>query len=235
MWRPLATLTARALRPKALPLQRRPYPRLFCGVAPKNGDREAACAFIVERGYSPEVAAACVDVLSAPGSGVPQGGLLNIVKAMAGRPEVGEDAGLLTLLKSVEQDLAHMSGAHVVHFTVYPPKGVAPFKCEAIEGMSIKDVAQHGKGTGAEQLREYIECACSGVMACSTCQVYVHPVWFPKVGKPSEAEMDMLELAYEPTETSRLGCQLKLTPEVDGLEVSIPDGTNNKFDHFPFE
>ena len=62
------------------------------------------------------------------------------------------------------------------------------FECEGLEGMSLRDVAEHGQGVGAQTLREYIECACSGVMACSTCHVVVHPDSFHIVGSPGEAE-----------------------------------------------
>ena len=79
-------------------------------------------------------------------------------------------------------------------------------------------------------MAEYIECACSGIAACSTCHVYVHPDWFERVGEPSEAELDMIDLAHEPSETSRLGCQLVLRPELDGMVLSMPDGANNIFD-----
>ena len=54
--------------------------------------------------------------------------------------------------------------------------------------MSLRDVAEHGQGVGAETLREYIECACSGVMACSTCHVILHPDSFHVVGAPDVAE-----------------------------------------------
>merc|ERR1712039_743451 len=126
--------------------------------------------------------------------------------------------------------MAKDAGKVTVRFKVHPPRGGAAFACEAFEGMSIKEVAEHGSGPGASQLAEYIECACSGVMACSTCHVYVDPSWFAKVGGPCEDELDMIELAHEPRDTSRLGCQLRLKRELDGLEVSIPDGANNMFD-----
>jgi 2Fe-2S ferredoxin len=68
------------------------------------------------------------------------------------------------------------------------------------------DYVERGDDEGSEMLSEYIECACSGVMACSTCHVVIDPDWFDRVGPPSEEEMDMLDLAFEPQETSRLGC-----------------------------
>ena len=80
-----------------------------------------------------------------------------------------------------------------------------------------------------------LECACSGVMACSTCHVYIAPGWFERVGPPGEDEQDMLDLAHEPRDTSRLGCQLVLRPDLEGLVVEVPRGANNLFDHIPFE
>merc|ERR1719387_1166885 len=148
---------------------------------------------------------------------------------MAGRPEVGEDAGLEALAKSVEQELAKTAGKKTVSFTVTPPRGQEPFECVAIEGQSLKDVAEHGSEEGADILGEHIECACSGVMACSTCHVYIHPDWVERVGEPCEAELDMIELAHEPRDNSRLGCQLRLTAKLDGLHLSIPDSSNNLF------
>ena len=58
--------------------------------------------------------------------------------------------------------------------------------------------------------------------------------WFQAVGEPSEAELDMIDLAHDPAETSRLGCQLVLSAELDGLEVKIPGRANNLMDHIPF-
>ncbi len=79
-------------------------------------------------------------------------------------------------------------GKAKVSFRVKVPHAKQDFTAEGFEGMSLRDVAEHGRGHGAELLREFIECACSGVMACSTCHVIVDPGWFEKVGHPSEAE-----------------------------------------------
>lgn len=109
------------------------------------------------------------------------------------------------------------------------------FEVEALEGTSLTDVAKFGEGEGATTLGEYIECACSGIMACSTCHVIVDNEWFEKVGKPCEAEQDMLDLAYSPRDTSRLGCQIVLDATLDGLVVKIPRGANNLMDFVPFQ
>ncbi len=103
------------------------------------------------------------------------------------------------------------------------------------EGQSVTEVVLDGSGAGSQVLGEYIECACSGIMACSTCHVYVDEAWAQRVGPPSEAEQDMIDLANEPRATSRLGCQLRLTRELDGLALTVPPGVNNLFDHIPFE
>ena len=72
-----------------------------------------------------------------------------------------------------------------------------------------------------------IEGACEGSLACSTCHVIVDPSWFNKLAAPTEDEEDMLDLAFGLTETSRLGCQIVMTPELDGLVVRLPAGTRN--------
>jgi 2Fe-2S ferredoxin len=137
------------------------------------------------------------------------------------------------------------------------------FSIEAAEGTTLTDVAKFGGTSGDNQnvLGEYLECACSGIMACSTCHVVIHPDWYDadlpppnnsasgstsiiasssekiknKIGPPSEAEMDMIDLAYEPQSTSRLGCQVVLTADLDGLVILLPRGSNNMMDHIPFE
>jgi len=64
---------------------------------------------------------------------------------------------------------------------------------------------------------------CGGVLSCATCHVFVAPNWLEKVGRPSEDEEDMLEAtAVERRPTSRLSCQIKMSPELDGLIVEIP-------------
>ena len=67
-----------------------------------------------------------------------------------------------------------------------------------------------------------IDADCGGSMACSTCHVYVEEKWFSKLLKPEEAEVDMLDMAYEPKKNSRLSCQLLVTDELDGLVVTTP-------------
>jgi ferredoxin len=109
------------------------------------------------------------------------------------------------------------------------------FSVQTIEGTSLTDVAKFGQGAGADTLGEYLECACAGIMACSTCHVVIDETWFEKVGEACEAEQDMIDLAYSPRPTSRLGCQVVLTKELDGMVIRLPKGANNLMDFIPFE
>ena len=72
-----------------------------------------------------------------------------------------------------------------------------------------------------------IEGACEGSLACSTCHVIVEKEWFDKLDTASEDEEDMLDLAFGLTHTSRLGCQIKMSEELDGLVVKLPAATRN--------
>ncbi len=67
-----------------------------------------------------------------------------------------------------------------------------------------------------------LEGTCEGQMACSTCHVVVAAEWFAKLAEASDDEEDMLDLAAGVTRTSRLSCQIILSPALDGLEVRIP-------------
>ena len=68
-----------------------------------------------------------------------------------------------------------------------------------------------------------IDADCGGACACSTCHVYVDQAWIDKLPAREDMEEDMLDFAYEPNERSRLTCQLKVTPELDGLLVQMPE------------
>ena len=91
---------------------------------------------------------------------------------------------------------------------------------EGNHGDTLLDLAQ--KNNISE-----IEGACEGCLACSTCHVVVDNSWYDKLPVASDDENDMLDLASGLTGTSRLGCQIILTPELDGLVVWIPADVNN--------
>ena len=70
---------------------------------------------------------------------------------------------------------------------------------------------------------EGIDADCGGSMACATCHVYVPQDWFNKMEKPQDAEQDMIDMAYEPKKNSRLSCQIIVSDELEGLEVTTPE------------
>jgi 2Fe-2S ferredoxin len=94
-----------------------------------------------------------------------------------------------------------------------------PREVDAALGLSLLEVA-HRHGVD-------IEGACEGSLACSTCHVVVDSAWFGKLAKPTEDEEDMLDLAFDLQETSRLGCQIIMTDALDGLVVKLPAGSRN--------
>ena len=90
---------------------------------------------------------------------------------------------------------------------------------DAPVGLSVLEIA-HKNEIG-------LEGACEGSLACSTCHVVVDPAWYGKLAEATEEEEDMLDLAFGLTHTSRLGCQIRMTPELDGLTVTLPEATRN--------
>ena len=90
---------------------------------------------------------------------------------------------------------------------------------EAPVGDSLLEVA-HDNGID-------IEGACEGSMACSTCHVIVDADWYRRLDPASEDEQDMLDLAFGLTRTSRLGCQIVVREDLDGLVVPLPASTRN--------
>jgi 2Fe-2S ferredoxin len=90
---------------------------------------------------------------------------------------------------------------------------------DAPVGQSVMEIAQRN---GFD-----IEGACEGNLACSTCHVIVDPAYAGRLPPPSEEEDDMLDLAFGLQRTSRLGCQIVMTEELDGLTVRLPAESRN--------
>ena len=95
----------------------------------------------------------------------------------------------------------------------------APREVDAPLGLSVLEIAHRHKID--------IEGACEGSLACSTCHVIVDPDWYDLLKDATEDEEDMLDLAFGLTQTSRLGCQIIMTEELDGLTVRLPSATRN--------
>ena len=68
-----------------------------------------------------------------------------------------------------------------------------------------------------------IDADCGGSMACATCHVYVEEKWLDKLSKAEDAEVDMIDMAYEPKKNSRLSCQIIVSDELNGLKVTTPE------------
>lgn len=92
---------------------------------------------------------------------------------------------------------------------------------EAPYGLSVLEIAH----MNSDKL--FLEGACEGSLACSTCHVIVDSEWFELLEIATEDEEDMLDLAFGLTSTSRLGCQIIMRPELDGLVVRLPSATRN--------
>jgi 2Fe-2S ferredoxin len=90
---------------------------------------------------------------------------------------------------------------------------------DAPVGLSVLEIA-HKHGID-------LEGACEGSLACSTCHVVVDPEWVELLKEATEDEEDMLDLAFGLTQTSRLGCQIIMSEELDGLVVALPAGVRN--------
>jgi len=82
-------------------------------------------------------------------------------------------------------------------------------------GMTLMEAAVQGGVQGIVAL-------CGGACACATCHVYVDAAWLPRLGAREEMEVGMLECAWEPRENSRLSCQIHVTADLEGLEVTVP-------------
>ncbi|KAJ3198644.1 hypothetical protein HDU67_003463, partial [Dinochytrium kinnereticum] len=72
-----------------------------------------------------------------------------------------------------------------------------------------------------------LEGACEGSLACSTCHVIMEQKFYDKLEEPSDEENDMLDLAFGLTDTSRLGCQVAMSKDLDGMTIKIPSATRN--------
>ncbi|MCH4152741.1 MAG: 2Fe-2S iron-sulfur cluster-binding protein [Sphingobium sp.] len=85
---------------------------------------------------------------------------------------------------------------------------------EADEGMSLMEVI---RDNGFDELLAL----CGGCCSCATCHVYVDPAFAGTLPPRSEDEEDLLDSSDHKTENSRLSCQVPVTPDIEGLRVTI--------------
>lgn len=81
-------------------------------------------------------------------------------------------------------------------------------------GHTLMEGGQFGSIPGIEGL-------CGGTIACGTCHVHIDKDWYERVGPPGESEAELLDALDERAKTSRLGCQVKVSDELDGLIVDV--------------
>jgi ferredoxin, 2Fe-2S len=87
---------------------------------------------------------------------------------------------------------------------------------EAQAGITVMEVAVKNMVPG-------IDADCGGACACATCHVFVEPEWLDRTGKRGDMEEDMLDFAFDVRDNSRLSCQIKVTDQLDGLVVRVPE------------
>ena len=87
---------------------------------------------------------------------------------------------------------------------------------DAEDGDVLMQIARRNNFSG-------ILAECGGVCSCATCHVHIDPSWVDKVPPMEEMEQEMIDFAEGVDATSRLSCQIKITPELDGLIVHIPE------------
>jgi len=97
----------------------------------------------------------------------------------------------------------------------YITRAGATIRVEAEPGISLMQLALANNVPG-------IIGECGGVMSCATCHVHVDMAWYERLPPPKSGENDMLEFADDRNGTSRLGCQIKVRNEFDGLIVRVP-------------
>ena len=99
----------------------------------------------------------------------------------------------------------------------YVEHGGTEHTVDVANGLTVMEGARDNNIPG-------IEADCGGACACSTCHVYVHADWVEKIPAMDDMEEDMLDFAFEPDPArSRLTCQIKVTDELDGLVVQMPE------------
>lgn len=157
---------------------------------------------------------------------------LGMIKSFPASPTISElqsfgMEGIKALANAVKNEQAKMQVTEQkIPVHIHVSKENRTFTLEALPGQTFYELTQDHP----RELGQYLECACRGISACSTCHVYVDEEFLPKLIPPEEDEMDMLDLAWGyDSKRSRLGCAIKLDQRLSGLKVTIPKGVNNLY------
>ena len=165
------------------------------------------------RGLTPAEAQAVAETLAADGN-IPERDRTAFIDSLP-RDALQSFVDASTHIKDREEE---RNAKKSISLTVNVPAERHSFTLEAKEGETLFDLVMQGT-----ELAYYLECACGGIEGCSTCHVYLKE--FDSYSEPDESEMDMVDLAYEPKDNSRLGCRLHLT--LDHTHVEVPEDANN--------
>lgn len=92
-------------------------------------------------------------------------------------------------------------------------------KVQADDGQTLMEIAIQNNVPG-------IAAVCGGACACATCHVYIDTSWQKVTGQRSDDEESMLDFALDFRETSRLSCQIKLSSDMEGMEITIAENDN---------
>ncbi len=135
------------------------------------------------------------------------------------------DSGLKQLISAVQRQQAmNQSKRETIDVHISVPHERHSFTVKAPIGGTFQTLAEEN-----DDVRQYLECVCGGNAACSTCHVIVDADYYGRLPPAEENEYDMLDLAAELSETSRLGCQIVFTKDLEGLTVQVPAEFNNLF------
>jgi 2Fe-2S ferredoxin len=136
--------------------------------------------------------------------------LTSLVRAFASRRVFGH--GLPGNPQSGSREIIEVGNLKV---TMTDVNGITKTFDNVEEGTSLMELGKQNDVAG-------IMGDCGGGCACATCHVYVNAEWFEKVGEPDDIEFAMLDMVSDvQRDTSRLGCQIKMKPELDGIEVTV--------------
>lgn len=159
-----------------------------------------------------------------------------ISKTYGGKVSLGDlkalgEPGLKALVAIVDREVAKeeqfvKAGGSLdpIKINIAIPHERSHMVLEARENETFYELVQKNP-----ELEVYLACPCGGLAACSTCHVIISDEHFSKIPAADESELDMLDLAWGVQETSRLGCQIKFTRDLEGLQVTVPEQSNNLF------
>jgi ferredoxin len=173
-----------------------------------------ATEWLAQQGYRNEMAADMIKAFSDGGSSAAA------IKTMS-------PAMLEQLSKAVAREWEmkkEKSNRPVVNIKIMIPAERHTIEMAAHEGDSMIDLV-----AANELLKQYVVCACGGNATCSTCHIFIDdPFYYNALDPAEEHEQDMLDLAHSSEEgKSRLGCQLSLNSDCEGITFRVPDSVNN--------